>query len=326
MKKVLSYLILALTLNSFAQQISVAVLPSDGDEAVFNNDDLEALTNKMRSVALKTLPSETFSLLTQEVVIKRLGGAENFIKECRESSCIVDLGKKAQVDYVAQASVGKLRDKMRIKVEVYEVSSSRLVGMYDGGGDYFDDYFVLLKAIDENVSEIFKKIPGPQYVSPISPVVPMVSNVEQKEIIERLIKRDLKENKEKIQRESSNLSPNERDILYDDNRKKYAAAWGWLNFYGIGSFLQGDIKGGIIVAGPEIVGVLFLRREKSTAAMVLVCGGYLYGIIAPLLYQSSYNKTLREALNVENISFSIDPIIVPKNGPPAVGLAFNLRY
>jgi len=35
-----------------------AVLPSDGDEKVFNNDDLEALTNKMRSVALKTLPRE----------------------------------------------------------------------------------------------------------------------------------------------------------------------------------------------------------------------------------------------------------------------------
>jgi len=33
------------------------------------------------------------------------------------------------------------------------------------------------------------------------------------------------------------------------------------------------------------------------------------------------------ALNIdENISFSIDPLIVPRDGTPAVGLAFNVRY
>jgi len=160
MKKQL-FLLLFIALTAYGQgQTSVAVLPSDGDAEVFNNDDLEALTNKMRSVALETLPSEKFALLTQEVVIKRLGGEENFIKECRETACIVDLGKKAQVDYIAQASVGKLRDKMRVKVEVYEVSTSRLVGMYDGNGEYFYDYFVLLDAVGKNVPNIFKKIPG----------------------------------------------------------------------------------------------------------------------------------------------------------------------
>jgi len=154
------FILLFLALAAYGQQTSVAVLPSDGDEKAFNNDDIETLTNRMRSVALKTLPSETFALLTQEVVVKRLGGAENFIKECRESSCIVDLGKKAMVDYVAQASLGKIRNKMRIKVEIYDVSTSKLVGIYDGDGEYFDDYFALLKAVDQNVPNVFKKIPG----------------------------------------------------------------------------------------------------------------------------------------------------------------------
>jgi len=143
-----------------SQQISVAVLPSDGDKKIFDDDDLNALTDKMRSVALKVLPREKFDLLTQDVVVKRLGGAESFLNACKESSCIVDLGKAAQVDYVAQASIGKIRDKMRIKVEVYEVSTSKLVGMYDGDGEFFDDFFVLLKAVDENVSNIFGTIPG----------------------------------------------------------------------------------------------------------------------------------------------------------------------
>ncbi|MDR0517382.1 MAG: OmpA family protein [Fibromonadaceae bacterium] len=159
MKETLITLIL-LALNAFAQQTTVAVLPSEGASDVFDNDDLEALTSKVRSVALKVLPRETFTLLTQDVVVKRLGGAENYIKECKESSCIVDLGKKAQVDYVVQASVGKLRNKMRLKVEVYAVGTSGLVGMYDGDGEYFDDYFALLDAVGKNVPSIFEKVPG----------------------------------------------------------------------------------------------------------------------------------------------------------------------
>jgi uncharacterized protein (TIGR02145 family) len=150
-------IVLLLALNAFAQQTTVAVLPSEG--ASLNNDELEALTDKMRGAALKVLPASGFVLLKQDVVVKRLGGAENYIKECSESSCIVDLGKKAQVDYVAQASVGKLGGKMRLKVELYNVRTEGLVGIFDGGG-FFDGYFALLESVDKNVPEVFSKIPG----------------------------------------------------------------------------------------------------------------------------------------------------------------------
>jgi len=51
------------------------------------------------------------------------------------------------------------------------------------------------------------------------------------------------------------------------------------------------------------------------------------GVIVPFIHQNNYNKALREALNInDNISLSIDPLIVPRDGTPAVGLAFNLRY
>jgi len=181
-KKILLPL-LFITIAAYAQQTSVAVLPSEGDATVFNDDDLFALTDKLRSVALKTLPRESFTLLTQDVVVKRLGGAENFIKECRESSCIVDLGKKAMVDYVAQANIGKLRNKMRIRVEVYDVATSGLVGMYDGNGEYFDDYFQLLDAVEKNVPDIFKKIPGvvpgQPKAAPIAPAAPAANSLSQ---------------------------------------------------------------------------------------------------------------------------------------------------
>jgi len=155
MRKILFLLLLACTF-AFSQQISVAVLPSDGDK--IGNDELEALTDEMRVAALKVLPASAFVLLKQDVVVKRLGGAENYIKICTESSCIVDLGKKAQVDYVAQASVGKLGGKLRLKVELYNVRSEGLVGMLS---DEAGNVRGLLDIVKKRVSEeVFGKIPG----------------------------------------------------------------------------------------------------------------------------------------------------------------------
>jgi len=145
-------LLLFLALAAYAQQTSVAVLPSDGTTG---NDELEALTDEMRMAALKVLPTNDFVLLKQDVVIKRLGGAENYIKKCKESSCIVDLGKQAQVDYVAQASVGKLGGKIRLKVELYNVRTEGLVDMLS---DEADNIRGLLAIVKKKAPEIFSKI------------------------------------------------------------------------------------------------------------------------------------------------------------------------
>jgi len=146
--------VLLLVFSAYGQQTSVAVLPSDGDK--INNDELEALTAEMRMAALKVLPTNAFVLLKQDVVVKRLGGAENYIKECKESTCIVDLGKKAQVDYVAQASVGKLGNKMRLNVELYNVRSEGLIGMLT---DEAKDVRGLIDIVKKRVSaEVFSKL------------------------------------------------------------------------------------------------------------------------------------------------------------------------
>jgi len=369
MKTILLALFLALAIDSFAQQISVAVLPSDGDATAFSGDDLFALTDKVRSVALETLPSETFTLLTQDVVIKRLGGAENFIKECRESSCIVDLGKKAQVDYVAQASVGKLRDKMRIRVEVYNVATSGLVGMYDGGGKYFDDYFELLESVEKNVPNIFKKIPGvipdqAKTASVVSPAQPS-ANKEQREKIQWYIDKGIDKHKEDIQKEASSLSYIDRTNLYDENKKGFfnLASFGYAGLntigLGIGSYIQGDTKSGVIQSVAEVVGWGLVtyngiswwlysrdydgsdeqewddknnnRKIIAAASVIILCSSRVAGWVFAFLYQDKYNKeynkSLDEALNANsNISYSIDPLIIPTDKSTAFGLALNLRF
>ncbi|MCL2260356.1 MAG: PEGA domain-containing protein [Fibromonadales bacterium] len=170
MKKLGLMLLLAFAINiAFAQKTSVAVLPSDGAGASLSAAEENALTDKVREMALKVLPSEKFVLLTQNAVMARLGGAENYVQECKESSCIVDLGKKAQVDYVAQASVGKLGNKMRLKVELYNVSTEGLVGIFNGDAD---NIYGLSELIDKNVPDVvFRKIPGATQAGPGAPVI-----------------------------------------------------------------------------------------------------------------------------------------------------------
>jgi uncharacterized protein (TIGR02145 family) len=145
---------LLFALPAFAQQTSVAVLPSDGS---LSSDELEILTDKMREAALKVLPTNAFTLLKQDVVVKRLGGQESYVKECRESSCIVDLGKKAQVDYVVQASVRKLGALIMLKVELYHVGTEGLVGMLN---DEAENVRSLLSVVEKKAPDVFGKIPG----------------------------------------------------------------------------------------------------------------------------------------------------------------------
>jgi len=54
---------------ALAQNQTVAVLPSEG---ILEAEELDALTDRMREIALGILPSTSFTLLTHEAVIKRL--------------------------------------------------------------------------------------------------------------------------------------------------------------------------------------------------------------------------------------------------------------
>ena len=177
MKKLFCLLILAFNI-AFAEQ-TVAILPSDG---TLDADENELLTDKMREAALKVLPVNKFTLLKQDVVIKRLGGMESYINQCSETSCIVSLGKKAQVDYVAQCRVGHLGKKLRITVELYNVSNGGLLGMFSDKAENFDDLLVLM---GKNVPDVFRNITEQkQATAPDKKTSPPVKFIESSTFIE----------------------------------------------------------------------------------------------------------------------------------------------
>ncbi|MCL2102272.1 MAG: hypothetical protein FWH22_11245, partial [Fibromonadales bacterium] len=150
-------LISGIGVQTISAKPSVAVLPSDG---VLDEDELDALTDKMREAALKVLLPSDFTLLTKDIVIKRLEGVENYAKICQESGgCIVQLGKEAQVDYVARCEVSRLGDDLRISAMLYEVSKGGLLGQFSQVSEKgIRDLLDILEARAPN--ELFIKIPG----------------------------------------------------------------------------------------------------------------------------------------------------------------------
>jgi hypothetical protein len=162
-----------------------------------------------------------------------------------------------------------------------------------------------------------------------------------REKVQMLIEEGVKKNKEEIQKESFSLSPADKRALYNKNKKGVGAAVGSLALnvfpgFGLGNYIQGNTTFGIVQSILDGIGYLLygiaLDSYGSSAEMFITIGSLfiipsrMAGLIAPFVYQSKYNEALEDALNFPNFSYSIDPLIVPKNGAPAVGLAFNLRY
>jgi uncharacterized protein (TIGR02145 family) len=138
----------------FAAKQTVAVLPSNG---VLNKNELEFLTDKAQEIAVRVLPKSGFEVFPKEVVIKRLGGADSYMKECKESSCITDLGRKAMVDYVAQCYFGELGSDLRISFELYKVSTEELIDKFTETAKNING---LLAIMEKKIPDSFMEIPG----------------------------------------------------------------------------------------------------------------------------------------------------------------------
>jgi hypothetical protein len=166
-------------------------------------------------------------------------------------------------------------------------------------------------------------------------------SLELRAKVDELLKGGLRKNKETIKRESANLSEDDVKLLYNDHRKKGYALWAMLDFFpgfGLGSYLQGDIIFGIAQSTIDVTGILFMRNALISrgptkdavfgSGLAMIITSRIASFIFPLVYQSNYNNNLEKSLNYNKFAYSLDPLIVPRQGggAPALGLGFNVRY
>jgi len=80
------------------------------------------------------------------------------MKTCKEASCLAELGRKVNADYVAQARIGRFGENLTIKTELYDSRKGNLMGSFTGSSK---DIYGLLALIDEKAADaLFKKMPG----------------------------------------------------------------------------------------------------------------------------------------------------------------------
>jgi hypothetical protein len=148
------------------QQERIAVMHTVDDLDSVGFTDLGYLTDKLRDIAGQILPQERYGIMTQQSIVDRLGSQERAEKECREATCLADLGRKISADYISQGHIGRFSGKLTIKVELYRVRNSTLIGSFTGDSKDLEGLLAILEA---KAPKLFE---GMQRVSTVTPAKP----------------------------------------------------------------------------------------------------------------------------------------------------------
>lgn len=146
--------------------------------------------------------------------------------------------------------------------------------------------------------------------------------------VNTLLKKGLFKYENEITNLANNLTTNEREFLYIENKKDSAALPFCLNFFvgwGLGSFIQGDTKTGLIHIGGELLGgILMLAGSQLAtpsaspeagigmvfAGLAITAGVAINSWVQPFLYTNKYNNTLRKCLSGnQQVSVQFAPIV-----------------
>jgi len=163
-KRLLIFCLLAFALAYGQQKQRLAVLPSVGE---LDAQKLDLLTNKVREVAAKMLPQNSFILLRQDAVVEAIG-AEDYFIACKEGTCIGELAKKANANYGARCDVFSVDNNLVLKFELYSVKDEAILETFT---DYeAKDFYRMLVVLEERLPGAFKKmIPVGSKSSPLIP-------------------------------------------------------------------------------------------------------------------------------------------------------------
>jgi len=161
MEKLL-FILLLITLAAYGQQQErVAIINTVDDRDSISFSDLAHLTNRLRETAVKILPKSRYGVMTTESIVAFLGDSqERAAKVCNEASCLAEIGRKVNADYVAQAHIGRFGGELSINFELYNSKSGNLIDQFTGS---HKKIFGLLDIIDEKAPDLFTKMPGVSY-------------------------------------------------------------------------------------------------------------------------------------------------------------------
>ena len=149
------FILLFLALAAYGQQEMVAILNTLDDSDSISISETAYLTDKLRETAAEVLPKSRYGIMTTESIVAFLGSHERMVKECRAASCLAEIGRKVNADYVAQGRIRKFGELFSINFELYNTKSGVLVGSFNGNSK---DVYGFITIIDEKAPALFKKL------------------------------------------------------------------------------------------------------------------------------------------------------------------------
>jgi len=151
------FVLLLLAIVAYGQQERIAIIQTLDDRDSIGFSELSYLTDRLREMAVNVLPKQRYGVMTTESIVAFLGSQERAMKTCKEASCLAELGRKVNADYVAQARIGRFGENLTVKVELYDSRKGNLMSSFTGSSK---DIYGLLAIIDEKAENaLFKKMP-----------------------------------------------------------------------------------------------------------------------------------------------------------------------
>jgi len=190
MKKILVLICLLAALTAYGQQQKrIAIVNTEDDgEPQLKIQELFHLTDKLREIANKVLPSDKYAVMTQQSIQDNLGSLENMQKKCSEAQgCLAKLGREINADYIGQARIGRFGEELTIKVELYGSGNGTLINSFTGTAK---NIYGLSSIIDQKAPDLFQKmLPKEQPVAaaapPPAPVIDSTAIKLQQQMLEQ---------------------------------------------------------------------------------------------------------------------------------------------
>ena len=113
------------------------------------------LTDELRRLAVISLPTEEFNVLTRDNLIALMPPDEEEA-DCLAESCAVDIGRAIGAEYITQGRLGKFGKRFSISVELFESMGGKLLSSIVFESENVEG---LLKAIREQAKPLFEKMP-----------------------------------------------------------------------------------------------------------------------------------------------------------------------
>ena len=253
MKKVIIILMLICSMNAFAasQKPLISVFDFKGDSV--SEQELLLFVDFLTSEIVATEKYTLIDRMQRETILAEI---EFSLTGCTDESCQLEAGKLLQANEIVMGSIGVFGEKTLLNMKLIEVETGATLSSVSQQYDSFNDVIVdnhrlvnlLLKDTSPAVADGQSEAPAEKTVIPTS--------YDLFRQTDEMINDDLSANFQLIQNNAKQLSPEERNALYDANERN-AVTGVLLNIipgFGVGSFVNDDTGTGAMQLMLDIVG------------------------------------------------------------------------